>query len=116
MKQVTIIIRPNMYFKTKDKLIEAGFNSMTTKQILGRGKEIGKFTSNDGKDSVALGLEMIAKKMIEIYVRDEDVDNLIKAVLEVNSTNKHGDGKIFISSADEIIRIRTNEKGEDAVM
>ena len=116
MKQVTIIIRPNMYFKTKEKLIEAGFNAMTTKEILGRGKKIGKFTTNDENNSDAVGLEMIAKKMIEIYVRNEDVDDLIKAILEVNSFNRHGDGKIFISNVDEVMRIRTNQKGEDAIM
>ena len=116
MKQVTIIIRPNKYFKTKEKLIEAGFNAMTTKEVLGRGKKMGKFTTNDKNNMEAVGLEMIAKKLIEIYVRDEDVDDLIKAVLEVNSSNKHGDGKIFVSNADEVIRIRTNQKGEDAIM
>lgn len=116
MKEVTIIIRPNKYFKTKEKLIEAGFNAMTTKEILGRGKKVGQFTVNDGNDSVAIGMDLIAKKLIQIYVRAEDVDRLIKAVLEVNSTGTHGDGKIFVSSADEVVRIRTNQKGEDAIM
>ena len=116
MKEVIVIIRPNMYFKTKEKLIEAGFNAMTTKEILGRGKKIGKFMVNDGNDSEAIGMDLIAKKMIQIYVRAEDVDSLVKAVLEVNSSANHGDGKIFISTADEVVRIRTNQKGEDAIM
>lgn len=89
---------------------------MTTKEILGRGKKVGQFTVNDGNDSVAIGMDFIAKKLIQIYVRAEDVDRLIKAVLEVNSTGTHGDGKIFVSSADEVVRIRTNQKGEDAIM
>lgn len=116
MKEAVIIIRPNKYFETKEKLIEAGFNAMTTKEIIGRGKAKSEYTINAYDEHAIVGLEVIAKKLIDIYVRDEDVDKLIETVLEVNSTNTKGDGKIFIMPVEEVIRIRTNQTGDDGLV
>ena len=116
MKQVMIIIRPNKYFETKEKLIKAGFNAMNTKEIIGRGKIKSDYYLNSHDEKSVVGLEVVAKKLIDMYVRDEDVDTLIEAVLEVNSTNTRGDGKIFVFPVDDAIRIRTNQSGEDALV
>ena len=116
MKEVMIIIRPNKYFETKEKLIEAGFSAMNTKEIIGRGKTKREYTFNAQDKYTVIGLEVIAKKLIDIYVRDEEVEKLIETVLSVNSTNTKGDGKIFILPVDEAIRIRTNQTGEDALV
>lgn len=116
MKLFEIIIRPNMYYETKEKLVEAGFNAVTTKDVLGRGKKSGEYTVNDKSNNPAHGVDFVAKKLIEIYVRDEDADRLIDIVVKVNSKGCAGDGKIFISDVDDVIRVRTGQQGIDAIM
>lgn len=117
MKQVVIIIRPNMYYATKEKLDEKRFFAMSTKEVLGRGKRGTHFMTIDGQElDHELDDSMVAKKMIEIFVRDEDVDRLIETVLEVNHNNKFGDGKIFVLPTEDCIRIHTGEKGDNALV
>ena len=120
MKMVTVFIKPNMYFKTKDALTEVGFVSMSTKEVLGRGRELlhtDDVVVNDNTENKDFyDTQMYAKKMIEIYVRDQDVDALINVIVKVNRTNNSGDGKIFVSEAEECIRIRTGEKGIESIM
>lgn len=116
MKLAEIIIRPSMYYETKEKLKENGFNAVTNKDVLGRGKKSGEFTVNDSSNAPAIGIEFVAKKLIEIYVFDEDLERLIDVVLKVNSNGCAGDGKIFISNVEEVIRVRTGQRGLDAIM
>lgn len=123
MKKIMIIIRPGSYFKTKSLLSENRFYAMTTKEVLGRGKERVDFTAGKGEenDKVSETHEvyentMVAKKMIEIVTADENVDEIIKLVLSVNSRGKDGDGKIFVIPIEESIRIHTGEIGEDALI
>jgi nitrogen regulatory protein PII 2 len=117
MKQVIIIIRPNMYYKTKEKLIGERFFSMSTKEVLGRGKKTIQFINLDNeKVDPVYSDTMIAKRLIEIYVRDEDVDRLIHAVMEVNHNNAVGDGKIFVIPVENCIRTHTGEKGDQALI
>ncbi|MBO6176950.1 MAG: P-II family nitrogen regulator [Treponema sp.] len=115
MKQVIIIIRTNHYFKTRNALQKANFGAISEKEILGRGKKSGHYTAVTGEESFA-NYSFSAKRMIEIYVRDEDVDRLIKTVVGVNRTGTQGDGKIFVLPAESVIRIRTGEKNIDAIM
>lgn len=120
MKEVMIIVRPNRYFKTKKALSDNRLFSMSTKEVLGRGKASVKFKSGDeaAESSIEDVYEnaFVAKKMIEMIVPDEAVDMLIKVVLEVNSSGSEGDGKIFVLPVEESIRIHTGETGEDALM
>jgi len=116
MKEVMIIIRPNMYFKTKEALVKAGFSAMVTKEVLGRGKKSVELCAQLSNREKAVGMDTIAKKLIEIVVRDEDVDSLVAAIMSVNSTGHAGDGKIFVSPVDDVRRIRTGERAEDAIM
>lgn len=120
MKQVIIIIRPNFYFKTKQALSENRFFAMSTKEVLGRGKVRVHFTAGEaGKDEVTDEVyenALVAKKMIEMVVPDDDVERLVEIILSVNSHGVDGDGKIFIQPVEESIRIHTGETGEDALM
>lgn len=114
MKEVVIILRPKMYFKTKKALVDAGFHSLTVKEVIGRGKKPVQYEMDDPDSEIKH--RVVAKKMIEMYVRDEDVQRLIDTVVEVNKTNMAGDGKIFVLPAKNAIRIRTFEQGNDAIM
>ena len=116
MKEIIAIIRTNKFYATKKALADAGFNSLIEKDVLGRGKKMLAFTCNEGDSGKAAHMEIIAKKFLNIYVRDEDVDDVIKVLLSENSTGHPGDGKIFVAPVDGVYRVRTGERGEDAIM
>lgn len=112
MKEVTVILRPKMYFKTKDALDKAGFSSLSVQEVIGRGKKAVQYDF----DNEVVTHRLVAKRMITMFVRDEDVDFLIKTIIETNKTNHAGDGKIFVSPVKDALRIRTNERGNEAVL
>lgn len=114
MKEVVIILRPKMYFPTKDALDKAGFHSLSIRDVIGRGKQPVQYDMDEDDNEIVHRL--VAKKMINMYVRDDDVQRLIDTVVEVNKTNHAGDGKIFVLPAEEAIRIRTRETGIEAIM
>ena len=107
MKEVMIILRPKMYFPTKDALDQAGFHSMTIREIIGRGKCPVHYDYDEG---APVKHRLVAKRMIDMFVRDEDLQKLIDTVVEVNKTNHAGDGKIFVLPVNDAIRVRTGEK------
>ncbi len=111
MKELVIFIRPKMYMQTKKALNEAGFHSMTIKEVIGRGKKSVQYELDDMPKN-----RLTAKKMIKMYVRDEDVEKVKQIIISNNQTGHAGDGKMFILQAEESIRIRTGQKGEDALM
>lgn len=113
MKEVVVIIRPKMYFITKKALNEVGFHSMTVKDVIGRGKQSIQYDLDEGSQ---VKHRLVAKKMINMYVRDEDVDFLVKTIVEANKTNHAGDGKIFIMPAFDALRVRTGQIGEEALI
>lgn len=113
MKEVMIILRPKMYFPTKDALSKAGFHSMTISELIGRGKCPIHYDYDEGTKPKQ---RLVAKRMLDMYVRDEDVQFLIDVVVEVNKTNHAGDGKIFVLPVEEAIRVRTEETGIEAIM
>lgn len=112
MKEVVVILRPKMYFPTKEALDQAGFHSLTVQEIIGRGKEPVQYDY----DGEVVSHRLVAKRMLTIYVREQDVQFLIDTIVEVNKTNHAGDGKIFILPVAEGIRIRTGESGDEAVV
>lgn len=117
MKEAFIVIRPNRYFETKKALVAAGFNAMYTKEVLGRGRKMAAFSPQAGAPAQdAPGVAFIAKRLLDLYVRDEDVDRLVQAVMQVNSSGNPGDGKIFILPVDNTLRVRTGEQGEDVLV
>lgn len=114
MKEVIIILRPKMYFKTKKALVAAGFHSMTVKEIIGRGKKPIQYDGDENE--IVIKHRLVAKRMLTMYVRDEEVQYLIDTVMGVNQTNHAGDGKIFVLPVTGAIRIRTGETGNEAIV
>jgi len=116
MKFIEAIIRPNMYYKTKEKLAEQGFHSAFTYNVLGRGQKAAVYELVHDGTSSKTKLEFCSKKYIGIYAIDEDVDDIVDIIKKINSKGCHGDGKIFITNAYNAIRISTKESGEDAIV
>lgn len=118
MKEIIIYIRPNMYFQTKEALYEKGFTSMNSQLVYGHGKKTTDYALNtdaDGSHEIA-EYPFVAKKQINITVRDEDAQAVIDTVIAVNQTHTAGDGKIFVIPVEKAVRIRTKETNEDALM
>lgn len=119
MKQVISIIRPHTYFTLKNNLEKNGFNAMSVYDVTGRGKQEAKmvaYTAGNGTDEYIEHHPMIAKKMISIFVRDKDCSRLTKVIQECACTHSPGDGKIFILSVDNGIRIRTGEENDESIV
>ena len=120
MKEITAIIRMNKVQKTKDALLECGFPSLTVRRVMGRGKQKGLcFEFNPPLPNQEIEAEtcirFIPKRMFTIVVDDESVNEVVQKIIEVNQTGNPGDGKIFVSTVTETIRIRTGESGESTV-
>jgi len=117
VKNVVAVIRPNKYFATKTLLAERGFMSMSTYNVLGHGrKRMGFSPALGNAENVYNGASFYAKKWIEIYVRDEDKDRLVQTIFEANDTGQAGDGIVFVLPAEDSVRLRTGETGENALM
>jgi nitrogen regulatory protein PII len=119
MKQLIIVVRPSKIYEIKEALSKEGFNSMSIKDVLGRGKSPVVFEANATGSGTAMESckqPMVAKKMIEIFTRDENCDKIINIVKTISSTNSPGDGKIFVLPVENVLRIRTGEKDVDAIM
>lgn len=122
MKEITAVIRPNKMSATKDALDKIGYPSMTAIPVLGKGKQRGISGELNFYIQPRLlakrystGMKYIPKRLLSIVVNDEEVDQVIKTIIEVNQTAQIGDGRIFVESIDDVIRIRTGEKGELAL-
>ena len=127
MKEVMCIIRLNKVNKTKESLAEAGFPSITCRKVLGRGKksidkaiieayiEAGEIEPSPYAENLSERGRLIPKRLITLTVNDDDVKNVVDAVMSVNSTGTPGDGKIFVLPVEEIYRVRDGAEGVDAV-
>ena len=118
MKKAIMIIRPNMYTKTKEALEKAGFNGFSAVNVHGRGKTAVKFAVvNDNETKGQLDYHrFMAKKMVIVVIKDEDENRLVQTVIEANQSGNSGDGKIFIQPVKESIRIRTTESGVESLV
>jgi nitrogen regulatory protein P-II 1 len=112
MKEIVAIIRPNKLDEVKDSLEELGCHGMTVTEVKGRGRQLGITESYRGSD---YRIDMLPKTRLEIVVADEQVDNVIDKIVKTAQTGDIGDGKIFISPVEEVVRIRTGERGNEAV-
>lgn len=112
MKKIEAIIRPTKVDNVLDALGKVGHPGMTITEIEGHGTQQGVEQQFHGK---TYKVELITKTKIEVVVKDQDMDKIIKAIRDAAYTGKVGDGKIFVYPIDTAIRIRTDEKGEDAV-
>ena len=112
MKKVEAIIRPEKLEHVKDALEQEGFISMTITEVKGRGEQKGITLQFRGR---TMEVELLPKVKIEIVVEEERVDAVIDTIISSARTGKVGDGKIFVTPVENAIRIRTGERGEDAV-
>ena len=112
MKRVTAIVRPEKLEPLKEALFGADVSGMTITQVMGCGNQHGWSEFYRGTEVL---LNMIPKLKFELVVPDDAVDGLVDLICDTAATGEVGDGKIFISPVEEIIRIRTQERGEDAV-
>ncbi len=113
MKKIEAIIKPFKLEDVKDALVEAGIEGMTVSEVKGYGRQQGHSELYRGAEYV---VEFIPKIKIEIVVSsDEYADTAVKIIAEAAKTGKIGDGKIFVSSIDSVLRIRTDETDTDAL-
>ena len=112
MKRIIAIVRPEKMETLKDALFEAGISGMTITQIQGCGNQHGWKEYFRGTEVL---LNMIPKIKFELVVEDERVDELVDLICEAAHSGEVGDGKIFISPVEEVIRIRTGERGTSAI-
>lgn len=112
MKRITAIVRTEKLEPLKEALFNADISGMTISQVMGCGNQHGWSEYYRGTEVL---LNMIPKVKFELVVQDERVDNLIDIICETAKTGEVGDGKIFVSPVEEIVRIRTSERGDSAV-
>ncbi len=112
MKLITAIIKPFKLDDVRQALADVGVQGVTVTEVKGFGRQKGHTELYRGAEYV---VDFLPKVKLEIAVADSMVDAVVESVTKTASTGKIGDGKIFISSLEEIIRIRTGETGEDAV-
>ena len=98
--------------EVKDTLEEIGCHGITVTEVKGRGRQLGITESYRGSD---YRIDMLPKTRLEIIVKDEDTEQVINTLVRTAQTGDIGDGKIFISPVDDVVRIRTGERGEKAV-
>ncbi len=112
MKKLEIIIRPERIDHVKEALAQAGIMGLTVTEAIGAGNQKGRRHTYRG---ATYSLELLPKIRIEVIVDDADVERVIDAVCEAAATGQVGDGKIFVSTVDEVIRVRTRERGVAAI-
>ena len=112
MKKIEAIIKPFKLSAVKEALHEINLSGMTVLDVKGFGRQRGKGITNDKQD---YSDDFIAKIKIEIIVDDNIVEKAIESIKNASYSGKIGDGKIFVSSIEQVLRIRTGEKGSDAV-
>ncbi|HEY8902580.1 MAG TPA: P-II family nitrogen regulator [Chthoniobacterales bacterium] len=124
MKRITAIIRMNRMNQTRQALVEAGYPAFTVRKVLGRG--LGQVDyrvlhgAEEGQAEAIAHLKddgpmLVPKRMMTIVAPQQDVAKVVQTLLGANKTGNKGDGKIFIQPVAEAIRIRTGERGSDAL-
>ena len=112
MKKIEAIIKPFKLEDVKEALTEAGIKGMTVSDVKGYGRQQGHSELYRGAEYV---VDFLPKIKLDLIVNEEDVDNTINIIAQAAKTGKIGDGKIFVSSIERIVRIRTGEEDEEAI-
>ncbi len=112
MKKIEAIIRPFKLEDVKIALVNAGIVGMTVSEVRGFGRQKGQVERYRGSEFT---VEFLQKLKLEIVVDDDKVDTVVSAVQEAARTGEIGDGKIFISTIDSVIRIRTGDRDSGAI-
>lgn len=112
MKKVEAIIKPFKLDDVREALAEIGITGMTVSEVKGFGRQKGHTELYRGAEYM---VDFLPKVKIELIVQDEDVDSCIDSIVETAHTGKIGDGKIFVTAVERVIRIRTGEENEEAI-
>ena len=112
MKQITAIIKPFKLEEVREALAECGVTGLTVTEVKGFGRQKGHTELYRGAEYV---VDFLPKLKVEVAVKDGDVENCVDAIVKAARTGKIGDGKIFITSVERVVRIRTGEVDDDAV-
>jgi len=112
MKKIEAIIQPFKLDEVKEALSAIGVQGITVSEVKGFGRQKGHTELYRGAEYV---IDFLPKVKIEVVVEENLVDNVCEAIENAARTGRIGDGKIFVSTIDEAIRIRTGEKGKDAI-
>jgi nitrogen regulatory protein P-II 1 len=112
MKKLEAIIKPHKLDEVKERLREVGISGMTVSEVRGFGRTGGKTEVYRGSAYV---VDFVPKVRIEVVVKDSMVADAVEAIASAAKTGKIGDGKIFVTPLDEALRIRTGERGDEAL-
>ena len=112
MKKIEAIVQPSRFEAVKGALQEVGVEGMTVTEVRGHGRQKGHTEVYRGSEYT---VDLLPKVKLEMVVADALADPAVQAILRAAKTGKIGDGKIFISKLEEIVRIRTGERGETAI-
>lgn len=112
MKRIVAVIREEMFENVKQALIAIEAYGMNVSSVQGRGRQLGIKESYRGSKYC---IDLIPKTRIELIVNNDDLEKIINTIIENSRTGEIGDGKIFVSDVEDVIRIRTGERGPDAV-
>lgn len=112
MKLITAIVKPFKLDDVKDALKTIGILGMTVSEVRGFGRQGGHSETYRGAEYT---IEFVPKVRVELVVDDGDVDKAISAIRNAANTGKIGDGKVWITSVERLVRIRTGEEGRDAI-
>ena len=112
MKKIEAIIKPFKLEEVKDALAEVGIDGMTVSEVKGFGRQKGHTEIYRGSEYT---VDFLPKITVEVVLPDDRAEAAVQAIVKAAKTGKIGDGKIFVSNVTEAIRIRTEEKGENAI-
>jgi nitrogen regulatory protein P-II 1 len=112
MTKLEAIIQPSRFESVKEELMELGVEGMTVSEVRGHGRQKGHTEHYRGRE---YSVDLLPKTKIEMVLPDNLVDDTVAAIIKTASTGKIGDGKIFLSKVDEVIRIRNQERGVAAL-
>ena len=112
MKQITAIVKPFKLDDVREALAQVGVSGLTVTEIKGFGRQKGHTELYRGAEYV---VDFLPKMKIEVVVNDADVERCVDAIVAAARTGKIGDGKIFVTSVERVVRIRTGEENEGAI-
>ncbi len=112
MKKIEAIIKPFKLDEVKEALSRAGINGMTVQEVKGFGRQKGHTELYRGAEYV---VDFLPKVKIEVLIDDDRAAEVVEAITNAARTGRIGDGKIFITAVEDVIRIRTGERGQEAV-
>src|SRR3954463_13486656 len=112
MKQITAVVKPFKLEEVREALADCGVTGLTVTEVKGFGRQKGHTELYRGAEYV---VDFLPKVKVEVVVKDDDVERCVDSIVKAARTGKIGDGKIFITSVERVVRIRTGETDESAV-